>query len=255
MAKIKEIDADSILARSSHYGPLKPSMLYNAMINPITKFNIKGTIWYQGEANVKRQENYEELFSLLINDWRQSWGYDFPFYYVQIAPYHYYNKNSAYLREAQFNVMQKVNNTGMVSTLDIGDWGRIHPGHKKEIGERLAYWALVKDYGFEGVTCDAPHYDYLEVKDTLALVYFKGEVAEANIEQLDNCFEVAGEDSVFYPAKAQIREWKNFAEVWSDKVSKPVAVRYCFKKWTIGKMFGTNELPVSSFRTDDWDNK
>ena len=255
MSKITEIASDSVLAKSSHYGPLKPSMLYNAMINPVIKFNIKGAIWYQGEANVKRQEYYEKLFGLLINDWRSSWGYDFPFYFVQIAPYHYYNKNSAFLREAQFNVMQNVKNTGMVSTLDIGGWGRIHPGHKKEVGERLAYWALAKDYGFEGVGYDAPHYDYLEVKDTLALVYFKGDIAEANEEQLNGCFEIAGKDSVFYPAKAKIREWKNFAEVWSDSVSKPIAVRYCFKTWCVGKLFGTNELPVSSFRTDNWENK
>jgi sialate O-acetylesterase len=99
----------------------------------------------------------------------------------------------------------------------------------------------------------APEYDHLEVKDSIALVYFKGEIAEATEDELDGCFKVAGENRGFYPARASVGEWKDFAKVYSDKVKHPVAVRYCFRNWCKGKLFGTNELPVSSFRTDDWD--
>ena len=253
MSQFPEIGNDSVLVTSGHYGPLKPSMLFNVMINPVTKMKFRGVIWYQGEANVKRAGQYEKIFSGLITDWRKKFGFNFPFYFVQIAPYIYYDQNSAILREAQYNVMKKVENTGMAVTLDIGQERRIHPARKQEVGERLAMWALAKDYGFDGLGYTAPEYDHVIIRDTVALVYFKGEIAERSIGQLEGCFEIAGEDKVFYPAKAKIDEWKDFAEVWSSEVEHPVAVRYCFRNWCTGKLFGTNELPVSSFRTDDWE--
>ena len=253
MARFPDIGKDSVLAVSSHYGPLKPSMLFNAMVSPLTKLRFKGVIWYQGESNVKRAGKYEKIFSALITDWREQFGFDFPFYFVQIAPYTYYNQNSAILREAQFRVMKNMEKTGMAVTLDIGQKYRIHPAEKQKVGERLAYWALANDYGFQGLGYTAPEYDHLEVKDSIALVYFKGEIAEATEDELDGCFEVAGENRVFCPARASVGEWKDFAKVYSDKVRHPIAVRYCFRNWCKGKLFGTNELPVSSFRTDDWD--
>jgi len=253
MSKFPEISQDSILVTSSHYGPLKPSRIFNAMIHPVSNLKFKGVLWYQGESNVKRQENYEQIFSGLIKDWREQFSFNFPFYFVQIAPYYYYNKNSAVLREAQLKTMQTVKNTGMVVSLDVGEQYKIHPGKKKEIGERLAYWALAKDYGFNGLSYKAPEYKNLMIKDSLAFVYFDSkELAESSVDQLKECFEIAGDNRVFYPANAQVKESKDYVEVWSSKVKKPVAVRYCFKNWCIGKLYGTNELPVSSFRTDDW---
>ncbi len=256
MSEFPEIRPDSVLVTSGHYGPLKASGIFNAMIFPVSNLKFKGVLWYQGESNVKRQENYERIFTALINDWRNQFGFNFPFYFVQIAPYHYYNENSAILREAQLKTMQTVRNTGMAVSLDVGEQYKIHPGRKKEIGERLAYWALAKDYHFDGLSCKAPEYTNMVVKDTLALVYFDSkELAESSVDRLKGCFEIAGDDQVFYPANAQVKEWKDHVEVWSSKVKKPVAVRYCFKNWCIGKLYGTNELPVSSFRTDDWDTE
>ena len=254
MKKFPEISPDSVLVTSSHYGPLKPSMLFNAMIFPIKKLVFKGVIWYQGESNVKRANQYEKIFTELIYDWRKQFGNNFPFYFVQIAPFYYYENNSALLREAQLNVMKKVENTGMVVTLDVSEWNRIHPGQKKEVGERLAYWALAKTYGFTGLGYTAPVYQRMEVEDTLVKIYFDdNEIAEKTTEQLSGCFEMAGSDKKFYPAKARVLEWNDFVEVWCPDVPNPVAVRNCFKNWCQGKLFGTNGLPVSSFRTDHWD--
>jgi len=254
MGKFTEISPDSVLVTSEHYGPLKPSMLYNAMIHPVINLKFKGVIWYQGESNVKRASSYQKIFTGLIQDWREQFGFDFPFYFVQIAPFYYYENNSAFLREAQLKTMQNVDKTGMVVTLDTGEWNRIHPGRKREVGERLAYWALAKDYGFEKLGCTAPVYKKMIVKDTIAYIYFdRGEIAERTEQQLEGNFEIAGPDHKFYPAKARILEWNDFVEVWNRKVPEPVAVRYCFKNWCKGKLFGTNELPVSSFRTDNWD--
>ena len=254
ISKFSEIDKDSVLVTSGHYGPLKPSRIFNAMIHPISNLKFRGVLWYQGESNVIRQESYEQIFSGLINDWHEQFGFNFPFYFVQIAPYHYYNKNSAVLREAQLNTLQRVKNTGMVVSLDIGEQYKIHPGKKKEVGERLAFIALNQDYGFNGLSYKAPEYKNLVIKDTLALVYFDSkELAENSINQLKGCFEIAGTNKIFYPANAKVKEWNDYVEVWSSKVQKPVAVRYCFKNWCVGKLYGTNELPVSSFRTDNWD--
>ncbi len=262
MEKIRsfpDIDPLKGVVVSSAYGPLKPSALFNAMIHPLIPFRIKGVIWYQGESNIHNPELYSRLFPALIDDWRKQWGYDFPFYFVQIAPCIWGGdlpRQSALLREAQLQTMLNTPHTGMVVTLDVGDSLRIHPARKKEVGQRLAYWALAKDYGFEQVGYTAPVYKSVSFKDTLALIFFShlnNGIAERTTDELKGSFEIAGKDSVFYPAEARIREWKDFVEVWSDKVKKPVAVRYCFKKWCVGKLFGTNGLPVSSFRTDRWE--
>ncbi len=259
--KFHEIDPDKGVVTSSTFGPLKPSVIYNAMVYPLVPYAIRGVVWYQGESNVSNYDLYRRLFPSMIRGWRQAWGFDLPFYFVQIAPCRWGSDNirqSALLRETQLETSLTVPNIGMVVTLDVGDSLRIHPAHKKEVGERLAFWALTKTYGMQGVGCTAPVYDHLEIKDTLARVCFNhlgNGLKEATVEDLAGCFEIAGADSVFYPARARVREWKNFVEVWSRHVKNPVAVRYCFKRWCRGKLFGTNGLPVSSFRSDRWNTE
>ncbi len=254
--KFPEINPDKGVVISSSFGPLKPSVIYNAMVYPLIPYAIRGVIWYQGESNVGNYELYRHLFPSLIKGWRQAWGFDLPFYFVQIAPCRWGSddiRQSAFLRETQLEASLSVPNTGMVVTLDIGDSLRIHPARKKEVGERLAYWALAKTYGMQGVGYTAPVYDHLEIIDTLVLVYFNhlgNGLKESTVEDLTGCFEIAGADSVFYPARARVREWNNFVETWSPHVKDPVAIRYCFKRWCRGKLFGTNGLPVSSFRSD-----
>jgi sialate O-acetylesterase len=127
-----------------------PARLYNGMIHPLRNFRIKGVIWYQGEGNASRADRYQDLFSTMIVKWREGFGYEFPFYFVQIAPFNYQALNAAYLREPQLQTMS-LPRTGMVVTMDIGDVADIHPKNKQEVGRRLALWALAKDYSREVV--------------------------------------------------------------------------------------------------------
>ena len=133
-----------------NYNPRMPTVLFNSMIYPLIPYTIKGVIWYQGESNVGRHKQYNKLFPGMIKDWRSRWQYDFPFYFVQIAPYKYTdeinNHQSQFLRDSQRKALDQIN-TGMVVTLDIGDFENIHPANKQEVGNRLARLALVNEYG------------------------------------------------------------------------------------------------------------
>ena len=239
-----------------------PTVLYNAMINPVIPFGIKGVLWYQGEANRKEPQLYQQLLPAMVTDWRRRWGIgDFPFYFVQIAPYCYDNSyafqsadNSAFMREAQLQCAEKIPNSAIAITMDIGDENCIHPPRKKEVADRLLYLALNKTYGFKAVDCDSPVFDSLEKKDGGLLVNFK--YAETGLYAVGdlNGFEIAGDDRVFYPANAKILVKHKQVFVVSDKVPNPVAVRYAWRNWTVGNLYDTNMLPVSSFRTDSWDN-
>lgn len=231
-----------------------PTVLFNGMINPLIPFTFKGVIWYQGEGNRNNSPQYQKLFPELINSWRANFVQEnMPFYFVQIAPYSYNNQvNSATLREAQLKTMLNVKNTGMVSTLDIGALNFIHPPQKIEVGERLALWALAKDYGFKGITYSGPVYKSLQIVKNKAVVTFDyAEMGLSSFGQELIDFEIAGEDKIFKPAKANLAN--GILEVTSDEVPNPVAVRYGWKNYVKGTLFNTAGLPASSFRTDDWD--
>ncbi len=237
---------------------LSPMVLYNKMLAPLLPLSIKGVIWYQGEANVERPEQYEMLFCEMIRTWRKYFkNEELPFYYVQIAPYNYGKTNSAKLREAQLKVLNKMENVGMVVTLDVGEPTIIHPARKQVIGERLAYWALNCDYGFKAFECRGPEFRSMEVKDKRAVLKF--DYAPNGLSfygKQPAGFEVAGEDRIFHPAQVRIVPafWGNEGlEVWSEKVAQPVAVRYGFTNYVDGTLYNTAGLPASSFRTDDWD--
>jgi sialate O-acetylesterase len=250
--KLEEVD---ITKGTNHI----PTALYNAMINPLVPYTIKGALWYQGESNRKEPENYKVLFPAMVEDWRTRWDIgDFPFYYVQIAPYWYNNDlfsspdNSAFIREAQLQCVDLIPNSGIAITMDIGDEFFIHPPKKKEVADRLLFNALHQSYGFDAVDGKSPAYDSMEIVDNGIKLSFKN--AETGLYTFDQLggFEIAGEDRVFYPATAKIVRGRGVM-VKSEEVYAPVAVRYAWSNWVVGTLFDTNILPASSFRTDDWD--
>ncbi len=257
-SKLHKIDIDTI--DFNHKRNQNPTALYNAMIKPMIPYTIRGVLWYQGESNRDTPFEYIKLFPEMVKDWRSKWeSGQFPFYYVQIAPYNYGNRNAfnsventAYLREVQLKSLNLIENSGMVVTLDIGRVGNIHPPQKKEVADRLLYQALNKTYGYETIDFSGPVYDYFEEDGKGILLYFK--YAENGFYVKDELtgFEIAGEDKVFHPAKAKIKNYTNIY-VWSDEVEEPVAVRYAWRNWVEGTLFDTNLLPASSFRTDNWD--
>ncbi|WP_139959819.1 sialate O-acetylesterase [Flavicella sediminum] len=233
-----------------------PFALYNGMINPLVGYGIKGAIWYQGESNKERASNYTALINAMVTSWRNKWEQgDFSFYTTQIAPFKYGNKtNSAYLREAQLKTSLNLKNSGMAVTLDIGDAKFIHPREKKTVGNRLAYWALSKDYNIAGLDYSGPIYKSLKITDKNKIqLQFSGSSSGLNSfgKELKG-FEIAGADKVFYPAQAKIVKSLNTLEVSSEKVKNPVAVRYAFTNTPEATLFSTSGLPASSFRTDDW---
>ncbi|MEN8201778.1 MAG: sialate O-acetylesterase [Bacteroidota bacterium] len=237
-----------------------PTALYNAMIHPLIPYTLKGALWYQGESNRMEPEVYKELFPAMVKDWRTRWGIgDFPFYYVQIAPYWYGNTeafstadNSAFIRETQLQCVDLIPNSGIAITLDIGDEFCIHPPRKKEVADRLLFNALHQSYGYETVDGKSPVYDSMEIQDGKILLSFRN--AEMGLYAYNGLsgFEIAGEDRVFYPASAKIVGRSKEVEVECDQVSSPVAVRYAWSNWVEGTLFDTALLPASSFRTDDW---
>jgi sialate O-acetylesterase len=229
-----------------------PSALYNGMIAPLVPYGIRGALWYQGESNVGAAHLYEQIFSGMIDSWRTQFDRgDFPFYFVQIAPYEYGERNSAYLREAQLNTMLNVPNTGMASTMDIGLERNIHPPEKILVGQRLAYWALAKTYGTEGVQYSGPVYRQMTIEDGTAVLDFDHALDGLSSFGAElTGFTVAGADQEFHPAQATIAGGR--LHVSSEAVPNPVAVRYAWQNWIVGSLFNSAGLPASSFRTDKW---
>ncbi|MEJ6981378.1 sialate O-acetylesterase [Pedobacter sp. P351] len=238
-----------------------PTTLYNGMLYPTAGYGIKGAIFYQGESNYERPDKYEEMFPAMVKEWRSLWKQgDFPFYYVQIAPYNYaqlppYNKggkfNSAYLRDAQRKSLAKIPNSAMAVVLDAGEENMIHPANKEVVGKRLALLALTNTYSFKGFGSASPLYKSLSVSGDVATVSFNNAAnGLTSFSKEMNTFEIAGSDKVFYPAKATVNG--SSVSVSSAMVKEPVAVRYAFKDFVVGDLFSTEGLPASSFRTDDW---
>lgn len=234
-----------------------PTTLYNGMIHPIAGYTLKGCIWYQGESNYDRADQYAKLFQTMVNEWRKIWKQgEFPFYYCQIAPYDnptekHGDFNAAFLREAQYKSASLIRNTGMAVLMDIGEEKNIHPMDKKTGGERLAMMALAKTYGMSGFGYESPVFKEMTTEENKAILSFdNAPMWLTSFGKELKEFKIAGADRVFYPAKARINRSK--VEIWSDSVSTPVAVRYAFKDFVTGDLFSTEGLPVSSFRTDDW---
>ncbi len=235
---------------SSLKNPNIPSVLFNGMIHPLIPFGIRGAIWYQGEANVGRAEQYAKLFPTMIKNWRQKWGEGkFPFYYAQIAPYPYGSTGmlSAALRDAQRKTLS-VPHTGMVVTLDIGDTTNIHPANKEEVGRRFSLWALNKIYGRKKMIFSGPLYRNMEIKGNQAVISFHHVAGGLTSKNKDLVyFEIAGENSEFVPAEARIKG--NHVIVESSKIKHPTAVRFAWRDKAVPHLFNTAGLPASSFST------
>ena len=230
-----------------------PTVLYNGMINPLVPYTIKGVIWYQGESNVGRADQYENLFPAMIRDWREKWNYDFPFYYVQIAPYQYnINKDSLLdqsqeLREAQRNSL-KTKNTGMVVTMDIGNFNNIHPSNKQDIGSRLARLALSNNYSIN-IVPSGPIFNGLKVIGSKLILEFENPGSKLISKGDLLGFEIAGADKKYVFANAKIIN--NQVELYSDKIKNPLYARYAWKDKAVPSLFNLEGLPASSFKYEE----
>jgi len=234
----------------------RPANLYNAMIAPLVPYAIKGAIWYQGESNASRAYQYRTIFPAMIEDWREQWDQGrFPFLFVQLANFRERNTEPvesdwAELREAQTMALD-LKNTGMAVTIDIGEADDIHPRNKQDVGKRLAYWTLANDYR-QRVAPSGPLYASSSFRGDKAIVRFKhvrgGLVAQGG--ELKG-FAIAGADRNFVWANARITPL-NRVEVWSEQVSRPVAVRYGWSDNPECNLYNGAGLPASPFRTDDW---
>lgn len=236
-----------------------PSLLYNAMVNPLVPYAIEGVLWYQGEANVWRAKQYKKAFPLMINDWRTKFKQgDFPFYFVQLSTFDETGGNSqkgsrwAELREAQSETL-KLPNTGMAVTTDIGNAKDIHPTNKQDVGLRLAAIALNNVYGKKQVY-SGPTYKSQEIKGNQIILTFDNigsGLSTPNNDELKG-FEIAGADKVFHSAKAIIND--NKVIVSSENVQNPVAVHYGWADDdTQINLFNKEKFPASPFRTDNWE--
>ena len=234
--------------------PNHPTVLYNAMIHPLTNYKIRGVIWYQGESNANRAYQYRTLFPAMIKDWRQQFSSgDFPFYFVQLA--NYMKKDSlpseskwAELREAQL-MSTKIPNTGMAVTIDIGEANDIHPKNKQDVGKRLALIALNKTYK-KGNEFSGPLYKNSFVKNGKITIRFGHSRSLSAKGGVLKGFAIAGADKKFYWAEAIING--NTVEVSSPQVPRPVAVRYSWGNNPDGNLYNSDGLPASPFRTDQW---
>ncbi|MEM4248640.1 MAG: sialate O-acetylesterase, partial [Candidatus Nanoarchaeia archaeon] len=238
-----------------------PSVLFNAMIKPLTRFPIKGVIWYQGESNASDAYAYRKLLPAMITDWRKNWQIgDFPFLIVQLANFMREKaqpEESAWaeLREAQYLTAIKVPNCGIVCAIDIGEADNIHPQNKQEVGRRLALTALKIVYGKEDIQALSPAYESHIIKDNKVIIKFKdfgtGLIAKNN-KPLSG-FTIAGEDRKFKNAKAEIIS-ENEVAVWNEEVPEPKAVRYAWaNNPQSANLYNKEGLPAFPFRTDDWE--
>ena len=238
--------------QSFRWWPNHDGLCYNAMIDPITKFTIAGTIWYQGESNIGNNDKYYKLFTTMIKSWREAWKKDFPFYYVQIAPYKYGQNNvGALIQEAQTKAMN-FPNTGMVVISDLIDSiTGLHPSNKHDVGYRLANWALAETYKQKGITYKSPMYRSKTTnKDKITLSFDNVPKGFRENNSIEGFYIQDLKTEQWLPAQARIEKDKII--VWRDN-AEPVHVRYAFGNTIIGNVFSKEGLPLCAFRTDNWE--
>ena len=212
------------------------------------QYPIKGVIWYQGESNAHNKDAHEKLFKLLVQSWRKNWNKpEMPFYYVQLSSL---NRPSwPWFRDSQRRLMKEISHTGMAVCTDKGDSLDVHPIQKQEVGERLAAWALNQTYGNKNVVPSGPLYKDISFRKNVAYVSFDyAEGLKASDSHELRSFEIAGEDQMFYPAKAMVEG--NEIKVWSDQVRNPKIVRYGWQPFTRANLVNGAGLPASTFRSD-----
>lgn len=216
-------------ALTAGWAPTANSSLYNAMIHPIINYTIAGVVWYQGEANNERHQDYGVMFDAMIRGWRNAFHHYLPFYFVQITPWSgYADKNAAYLREQQADVAATLRNTGMVVAGDlVNDLTDIHPSLKRQVGERLANMALKNSYHKEDIQPYSPMLKSFRVDGRKVIVTTTAIGKLACKDKVIRHFEVVDKEGNLHPAKASILKNGDISVI-ADKVKEPVGVRYCF---------------------------
>jgi sialate O-acetylesterase len=235
----------------------QPAGLYNGMVAPLLNYKIKGVIWYQGESNTAKPREYQKLFSAVIADWRGKWNQgDFPFLYVQLANFMDVKDQPsesgwAETREAQLKTLA-VPNTGMVVTIDLGEWNDIHPLNKEDVGKRLALAAQKVAYGDEKAVYSGPIYQSKKIEGNKVILTFTNTGSGLTVKGDGELkyFAIAGADKKFVWAKAKIEG--NNVIVWNDQVANPVAVRYAWADNPEGaNLYNKEGLPASPFGADE----
>lgn len=236
-----------------------PTALYNALFHPVAGYGVRGIVWYQGENNVREPELYARLFPAMVAEWRTKIGRgEIPFYFVQIAPFDYGDAQgvtAAKLRESQGKCRYTIPNAGMAVTVDLGEEKQIHFAAKPAVGFRLACQALAGAYGFSKLPHNGPVFRRWEREENRMILTF--DFAEGGLCLKTNemtGFEIAGADGRFVPAQAAVHPRnKKQVVVWSDEISEPAEVRYCFRNFALGTLYDAYGLPAAPFRTDDFD--
>ena len=232
------------------------------MVHPLVPYAIRGAIWYQGESNLRDGKRYHKKMKALINGWREAWGQgDFPFYFVQLAPFNYTKRFNNRAQNAGHFFLPRIweaqtatlalPNTGMAVTTDIGNLTDIHPRNKQEVGRRLALWALAKDYSGDDVTHSGPLYKSMTVEGNAIRLTFEhvGSGLTARDEKPLTWFEIAGEDKQFVEAQATI---DGDTVIVFSEIQNPVAVRFGWHESAEPNFVNKEGLPASPFRTDSW---
>jgi len=237
-----------LAARPGPHG--QPTTLYNAMIQPLVPFGIRGAIWYQGESNHAEGKLYTEKMKALVKSWRLLWNCELPFYYVQIAPYPYGRENPAVLAEfweAQAAALE-IPNTGMVVISDVGDYKDIHPKNKQEVGRRLSLLALKNLYGQSDMVCSGPTFKAMVIEGDKIRVRFDnvgGGLVSRDGKPL-NWFEIISKETDWTKADAVIEG--DSVVLSSARVTAPVAMRFAWDKSAVPNLMNKEGLPASAFR-------
>tara|TARA_R110002050_G_scaffold196426_2_gene331330 strand:- start:22296 stop:23669 length:1374 start_codon:yes stop_codon:yes gene_type:complete len=247
------ITRDSILTNAAkkltavEWGPTEPARAYNAMIHPLKGYTIAGALWYQGESNVGSSV-YDKTLAALIKSWRELWNKNFPFYFVQIAPYNYGENHfgGVVIRDAQRKVINQVPNTEMVVISDVSPTDDIHPKDKKSVGNRLANLALKKQYHIIDDLVESPNFSNAVFKKNKVILSFKN-AKGLYLKDKQSLFEVASDDQQFYPANMKLKN--ETIMVSSKKVKAPKYVRFAWNNTSISNLFNEADLPLSSFTT------
>ncbi|MCD8165649.1 MAG: sialate O-acetylesterase [Bacteroides sp.] len=236
-----------------------PSGIYNGMIHPLRGYAIKGALWYQGEANHNEPDRYKELLPALVKSWREEWQHPFAFYFAQLAPFNYLREHGprgypvALLMEVQNQCASLIPDSEIVILMDAGDESCIHPANKKLAGEWFAIQALAGEYGLTGGTYKSPVLRSWHRKENrIVLEFDHAPNGFTSFGKKITGFEVAGTDSVFYPARITLPNYQQKVEVEAPEVAEPIAVRYAFNGYAEATLFNTEGFPLSCFRTDNW---
>ena len=224
--------------------PFTPTVLYNAMIHPLVPYTVKGAIWYQGESNVGFEDEYEITFQGMIEGWRKQWGYEFPFYFVQIAPYDYENGMSPALRNAQYK-STATSNTGIVSTLDLGNAKNIHPANKMDVGKRLANLALGNDYGVSEKLRASKPIRIVQQGNKLIVDFDCQEGGRVTLKPKTNEIEISSDNITYHPAKVVADGCS--IQVSSYKVPKPKYVRHAWSDTSSGSILNEQGEAICTF--------